>query len=73
MAPGDKDIIDDLLAKTNTGESVFSAQSFADVLNKWFSLWEKNQDILIDVNSEVVQYYSRENQAMALGDIINNL
>ena len=73
IAPGDRDIIDDLLTKTNTGESVFSAQSFADVLNKWFSLWEKNQDILIDVNSDVVQYYSRENQAMALGDIINNL
>jgi glycosyltransferase involved in cell wall biosynthesis len=73
IAPGDKDIIDDLLVKTNTGESVFSAQSFADVLNKWYGLWEKNQDILTNRNSEEVQFYSRENQAMALADIINNL
>ena len=35
IAPGDKDIIDDLLIKTNTGESVFSAKEFAALLNKW--------------------------------------
>lgn len=73
IAPGDNDIIDDLLVKTNTGESVFSAQNFAGVLNRWYNLWEKNQDILINRNSEVVQFYSRENQAMALADIVNNL
>jgi glycosyltransferase involved in cell wall biosynthesis len=73
IAPGDNDIIDDLLVKTKTGESVFSAQTFADVLNKWYNLWEENQDILTNSNSEVVQFYSRENQAMALADIINNL
>ncbi len=73
IAPGDKDIIDDLVVKTKTGESVFSALDFADVLNRWYNMWEENQDIVIDRNSEVVQYYSRENQAMALADIINEL
>jgi hypothetical protein len=73
IAPGDKDIIDNLLFKTNTGESVFFAKDLAAILNKWYCLWEKNQDILTNRNSEAVQFYSRENQAMALADIINNL
>lgn len=73
IAPGDKDIIDDLLIETNTGESVFSAEAFATVLNKWFGCWENNQEILIGRNIEKIEFYSRENQAMALADIINNL
>jgi glycosyltransferase involved in cell wall biosynthesis len=73
IAPGDKDIIDDLLVKTNTGESVFSSHDFADVLNRWYNMWEKNQQLLSDGNSEAIQLYSRENQAMVLADIINNL
>jgi hypothetical protein len=73
IAPGDKDIIDDLLVKTNTGESVFFAQPFADVLNRWYSSWDKNEEILIDRNLKAIQYYSRENQAMALANIINDL
>jgi hypothetical protein len=73
IAPGDKDIIDDLLVKTSTGESVFSAAEFVAILNRWYGLWEKNQDILTNRNAEAVQFYSRENQAMALADIINNL
>jgi glycosyltransferase involved in cell wall biosynthesis len=73
IAPGDKDIIDDLLVKTSTGESVFSAAEFAAILNRWYNLWEKSQDILTNRNAAAVQFYSRENQAMALADIINNL
>ncbi len=73
IAPGDKDIIDDLLFKTNTGESVFSAMDFTDVLNRWYCMWEKNQDILPCRNLEAVKFYSRENQAMALAAIINKL
>ena len=73
IAPGDKDIIDDLLIETNTGESVFSAKEFAALLNKWYVCWENNQEVLISRNREKIEYYSRENQAMKLADIINDL
>jgi len=73
IAPGDRDIIDDLLSNTNSGISVFSPEEFAEQLNSWYSSWENQKALLENRNESAIKFYSRENQAMLLAELISNL
>jgi hypothetical protein len=53
--------------------SVFSPQQFADQLNRWYSSWEKSEVLLENRNESAIKFYSRENQAMLLADVISSL
>ncbi|MFM7016781.1 MAG: hypothetical protein ACKOX3_10685 [Bacteroidota bacterium] len=73
LAPGDKDIIDDLLQETNTGISVFSAEAFALTLNNWYDKWKNGEAIQAERKLEQIEFYSREHQAKILAQIIQSL
>ena len=73
IGPGDEDVIDELVKKTNTGISVYNAKDFAANLNKLYDLWTKKLPLNPSRNEKEVEFYSRENQARLLAKIINQL
>lgn len=73
LAPGDKDIIDDLLKQTNTGVSVFNANDFSCQLNQWYAKWEKGLPLNENYSYDQVRFYSREHQAKLMAAIIKSL
>jgi len=69
IAPGDKDVIDELLKETEAGLSADSPEEMSRILNEWYSLWLDNEKIPILAN-DLVKQYTRENQAKIFSDII---
>lgn len=73
IAPGDNDIIDQLLEASGTGRSVYSASEFKSCLNNWYEAWKQNAEMGIEPNRQFIEGFSREKQADALWDIIDAL
>jgi len=63
IAPGDNDILDELIKECECGVSVFSVQDFVSELNSLFDDWKSNKLTNIQGNKEKIEYYSREKQA----------
>lgn len=73
MAPGDDDIVDDLLRKTETGKTAESSKAFNELLNNWYLEWQLNGCIKYNGVEKEIAFYSRENQAHMMANLINNL
>lgn len=71
IAPGDKDVIDELLKKTEAGLSAHSPEEMSKILNKWYSLWLNNKKIPIKPNISVKEY-TRQYQALLFSNFIKN-
>ena len=73
LAPGDEDIVDELISKTKTGKSVESAEQFCEVLNQWYEEWLINSSIKYNGDKREINFYSRENQAALLAAAIKKI
>lgn len=73
LAPGDEDIVDDLILKTKTGKSVETAQQFSDVLNHWYNEWLLTGELKYVGDKKEIRFYSRENQAALLAENIKKI
>ncbi len=71
LAPGDKDVLDQLLIQTNSGVSVFSSKECSDVLHDWFEIWKTKGELTCDSSNYMA--YSREHQNSKIAQAINLL
>ena len=69
IAPGDRDVMDELLKETEAGLSAISPEEMSRILNEWYSLWSSKNKIPVYPNPSVKEY-TRESQAILLSDII---
>ena len=69
IAPGDKDVLDQLLLKTEAGFSADTPEAMQKILLEWFSLWRSKIKIPIQSNDSINEY-TRKHQAHKLANII---
>ncbi|HRC91912.1 MAG TPA: hypothetical protein PLQ16_07125, partial [Bacteroidia bacterium] len=69
VAPGDNDVIDNLVRKSGRGYIANSAEEFASSLNEIYNLW-LNGNYKVEQPAEWEQFYSREKQAALLANEI---
>lgn len=69
VAPGDNDVIDNLVRKSGRGYIANNAEEFATSLNEIYNLW-LNGNYKVEHPAEWEQFYSREKQAALLANEI---
>lgn len=70
IAPGDDDVIDDLIIKTNTGVIANTVDDFVNHLEQWYLIWNEKGDIHAKGIPEEIQKYSRNRQCEELVSIV---
>jgi len=70
IAPGDKDIMEELVTSTGVGKVANSHGEFAGIMNEWYSEWQKNGKLEWHGDISRIMHYSRENQARLLAEAI---
>lgn len=73
IAPGDDDALDKLIQECNCGSSVNSPEDFYDTLERLYQEWRKNGKLLYKGNKEKIEFYSREQQAERMANLIEKL
>lgn len=73
IAPGDKDIIEEIIKETNAGEIADSVDEFVAIMNRWFEEWKTNGRIRIETNKGLILSYSREKQCQFLAGKIEEI
>ncbi len=71
IAPGDQDVIDKLILKTNSGKIANSALEVSNVLNEWYDEWEENKQLRYHGTS--IENYSRKKQYEPILKFITSL
>lgn len=70
IAPGDNDVIDDLLKETGAGVSKNTAEEVVQQLEVWYKQWKEKGAADYNGIPEKVRLYSRESQAKKLEQTI---
>jgi glycosyltransferase involved in cell wall biosynthesis len=63
IAPGDEDVIDELLKETGAGISASTPSEMVQALTEWYKIWEMNGTVIHSRNSNAVNKYSRQEQS----------
>ena len=64
IAPGDDDVIDDIINETNSGFVINDTNALALQLDNWYIEWLEKGHLDYDGKTERIEGYSRENQAL---------
>lgn len=70
MVPGNGDIVDDLIIKTQAGKIANSGKEFADILDNWYAEWKVTGTLKYHGIKENIRFFSRENQNQLLCEAI---
>ena len=70
IAPGDKDIMEELVTSTGVGKVANSPEEFAQAMNEWYEEWCRNGRLKWHGDMSKIMNYSRENQARILAEEI---
>ena len=70
IAPGDKDIMEELVTSTGVGKVANSPEEFAQAMNEWYEEWGRNGRLKWHGDMSKIMNYSRENQARILAEEI---
>lgn len=73
IAPGDEDVLDQLLNKTNAGKSASTIKEMASILEKWFQEWETKMQLEYHGIESEIQKFTRENQFKKLTKFIETI
>lgn len=73
LAPGDADIVDELLLKTNTGKIANTPEEFSVQLNLWYEEWLQKNSINYSGIKKEIEFYSRENQASEMAELLKKI
>jgi hypothetical protein len=73
IAPGDMDIIDQLVEKSGAGKIAHTETECFLILKQWFDEWEKNGSVRYSGKKEIINTYTRESLAKTLADYILSL
>jgi hypothetical protein len=72
IAPGDGDVLDDLILSTNTGIIANTVEEFVIILDKWYADWINDGYLASNGNIDKIDFYSRERQAEIMASIIKS-
>lgn len=70
MVPGNNDIVDDLIKKTNSGKIANSPEEFKEILLTWYKEWQTSGTIKYYGIKDSINQYTRENQNRLLCEAI---
>jgi glycosyltransferase involved in cell wall biosynthesis len=70
IAPSDRDVIENVVVDTATGKVAESPDEVAQALNQWFSEWKQFGRPHYSGKTELIDSFSRENQAALLSEEI---
>jgi glycosyltransferase involved in cell wall biosynthesis len=70
IAPGDNDVIDELLVESNAGISADTPDEVAITLNTWYNEWLETGMVSYKGREEIIKKYSREEQTRKLAEEI---
>lgn len=70
IAPGDQDIMEELVTSTGVGKVANTPEEFAAVMNDWYDEWKRNGRLEWRGDMSKIMIYSRENQARILAEEI---
>lgn len=73
IAPGDDDVIDELLNKTKSGIIANNPEDFALHLTKLYNEWESTGTVAYNGDEMAINYYTRENQTKIFAENILNV
>ena len=73
IAPGDDDIMDELITKTQTGKIANTVEEFVSIMNEWYYEWEKNGHLKYHGIKPEIEFYSRKTQARIFAETLLNL
>jgi hypothetical protein len=62
IAPGDNDVIDSIVTKSNSGKIAHTVDEFYSILMNWYREWETSGTLSYQGKEEIINYYTRENQ-----------
>jgi glycosyltransferase involved in cell wall biosynthesis len=68
IAPGDKDIMEELVTSTGIGRVANSPEEFARAMNDWYDEWCRGGRLEWKGDMSKIMTYSRENQARILAE-----
>ena len=72
IAPGDDDVIDELLHQTNSGKTANSPDEFFNILFNWYTEWKQQGKLSYTGMEEQISMYTREKQAALFAKYINH-
>lgn len=73
LAPGDDDVLDRIIEQTHAGKIANSVDEFFVVLKNWHDEWIDLRTLAYNGNSQLIQQYTRKNQALIMASYINSL
>lgn len=73
IAPGDEDVLDQLLNRTKTGKSASTIKEMVSILEKWFQEWQTKKQLEYHGLESEIQKFTRENQFKKLTKLIEAL
>lgn len=73
IAPGDNDVIDNIVIHTRAGKIANSPAEFSAILNQWYAEWKEKGQLHYEGIDELINKHTRANQANLLAGHIANL
>lgn len=73
LAPGDNDILDQVLQECKAGKIANSVSEFVSIMNEWYNEWQLNGRCTTHHDMAKVYFYSRKNQAINMAKLLNGL
>jgi len=73
MVPGNNDIVDELILKTQSGKIANSGYEFSEILNNWYKEWQSKGTLKFNGINENIEFYSRENQNQIFCELVNKM
>jgi hypothetical protein len=70
LAPGDEDVLDQLIIDSRSGKIANSPAEFNTTLKNWYNEWVDKKEIAYFGLDEIILNYTRENQARLLAGMI---
>lgn len=73
LCPSDDDVLEKIITETRSGYVLNDKESIVRLLNEMYDKWEKGQPSKLDIEQSKILYYSRENQAKRLAEIVDEI
>ena len=73
IAPGDDDVIDELVADTHAGKIANTIEAFSQILFDWYKEWQDKKELEYNGKEEKIVAYTREALAKKLAKEVNEI
>lgn len=70
IAPGDDNVIDNIVLNTQSGKIANTVNEFTAALTEWYAEWKRSGQVAYKGKEDHIDYYTRENQAKIFAEYI---